>query len=523
LSGTEQASTLRDYLQIARRRRWIILAVVAVTTLGAAFFSLRQDELYEASAEVLVRSGFDSSQSPERVLQTQADLAAASSEVARRVRNQLDLDRAPPIDVSPKTESDILIFSSTASSPRLAARAATAYARAFRDFQRELVTRDIRKALRDVEAEIQEVLARPNPDPTLYGSLLDKREELRTLEALETSRAFLVRPATPGVQVQPKPVRNTLLGLVLGLILGLGLAFLRDTLDTRVRSTDEVEEHLGIPLLVRVPRPLPWRGRSNQLVMINDPDGPGAEPFRILRANVVVRANVDFARKKDAGTLLVTSAVEGEGKSTTAANLAVALARDGRRVALVDFDLRRPFIHRFFDLDGPGVTQVAIGEATLEEALVPIALGWPGTRASRIGVGNGMRQDGGMLQVLPAGSIPEIHAGSIPESLDDVLPSHVVADILDDLRDRADIVLVDSTPLVVGDAMALTSFVDAVLIVTRMDTVRRPMLRELKRILDVIPAKAIGFVATGVKSDVSYSASAAYYPRSKPRAQEPVA
>ncbi len=510
LSGSQQASTLRDYLQIARRQRWIILAVVALTTFSAAFFSLRQEKLYQASAEVLVRSGFGSSQSPDRVLQTQADIAAGSSEVARRVRSQLDLDSSPPIEVTPKTESDILIFSSTMSSPRLAARAATAYARAFRDFQRELVTADIRKALSDVEGEIRAVRARGNRDSALYGSLLDKREELRTLEALETQRAFLVRPATLGVQVQPKPVRNTLLGLMLGLILGLGLAFLREALDTRVRSTDEVEERLGVPLLARVPRPPRRLGRSDRLVMIDDPDGPDAEAFRILRANV------DFARTEtDAKVVLVTSAAEGQGKSTTAANLAVALARAGERVVLADFDLRRPVIHRFFDLDGPGVTQVATGSATLEEALAPIPLVWQGARASSIGVGNGMRQAGGMLQVLPA--------GSIPGSVDDVLPNQVVAGVLEDLRRRADIVLVDSTSLVVGDAMALTSVVDAVILVIRMDVVRRPILRELKRILDAIPAQTIGFVATGVVSGVaSYSAYADYFPTSKPRTQEPV-
>jgi succinoglycan biosynthesis transport protein ExoP len=507
LSGT-QSSTLRDYLQVARRQRWIILLVVALTTFSAAFFSNRQEKLYEASAEVLVRPGIDSSQSPERFLQTQADLAAASSEVKRRVRDRLNLDEAPSIDVTPKTDSDILTFSSTASSPELAARVATAYARAFRDFQRELVTADVRGAVRDVEAEIEEVLARPTLDRTLYGRLLDKREELRTLEALETSRAFVVRPATNGVQVQPKPVRNTLLGLVLGLVLGLGVALLREALDTRVRSTDEVAEHLGVPLLARVPRPPRRLGRSDRLVMIDDPDGPGAEAFRILRANV------DFARiETDARALLVTSAVEGEGKSTTAANLAVALARAGEQVALVDLDLRRPSIHRFFDLDEPGITQVAMGTAMLEEALVPIQLAQPARRGSWVGVGNGMRQVGGMLQVLPAGS----NLGS----LDELLPN-LVAGVLKNLRMNFDIVLVDSTSLVVGDAMALTSLVDAVLIVARMDVARRPTLRELKRIIDAIPARTIGFVATGVEPGVSYAAYADY-PRSEPRAQEPVA
>jgi polysaccharide biosynthesis transport protein len=509
LSDIQRASTLRDYLQIGRRRRWIILAVVALTMSSAAFFSVRQEKRYEASAEVLVRSGFDASQSPERALQTQADVASSSPVVARRVQKALRLRTTPDIEVTPKTDSNILIFTSTAKNPELAARVATEYGAQFRDFQRALATEDITRALRDVEAEIAALDPASPRDRVLLGTLLDKREELKSIDVLETSRAFLVRPAARGVQVQPKPVRNTLLGLAFGLILGLGLAFLREALDTRVRTTDEVAEQLGIPLLARVPRPPRRLRRTDRLVMINDPDGPGAEAFRILRANV------DFARvEMEAKALLVTSAVEGEGKSTTAANLAVALARTGQRVVLVDLDLRRPFLHRFFDLDGPGVTQVAMGSVTLEEALAPIPLVWPGGRAPRNGGGNGMRQVGGMLRVLPA--------GPVPGNVDDVLTTHGLAGILESLRKGADIVLVDSTPLVVGDAMALTAAVDAVLIVTRMDVVRRPMLRELHRILDAVPAKTIGFVATGVKPSASYSGYFGYYPRSKPRGRQPV-
>lgn len=505
LSGTQQTSTLRDYLQIARRRRGIILTVIVLTAVSAAFFSVRQEKLYESSADVLVRSGFDSSQAPERVLQTQADIAAASPEVARRVRKELGVRTTPNITVTPKTESDILTFSSTASSPELAARAATSYARQYSDFQRELATEDIQQALRDVEAEIRRVTAGVNRDRALYSRLLDKREELRTLEVLETSRALLVRPASLGVQVQPKPVRNVILGLVLGLILGLGLAFVREALDTRVRSTDDVAAHLGIPLLARVPGPPRRLRREDRLVMISDPDGPGAEAFRILRANV------DFARiETDARTLLVTSAVEGEGKSTTAANLAVALARAGHRVALVDLDLRRPYLHRFFNLQGPGVTQVASGSATLRDALVPIPLVWAGRTPW-----NGTRQSGGMLKVLPA--------GPVPANLDEVLANHVIAGVLEDLREDADIVVVDSPPLIVGDAMALTAAVDALLIVTRMESIRRPMLDELRRILDAIPAQTIGFAATGIGSIAGYSGYGAYYRRAEPRAKEPAA
>jgi polysaccharide biosynthesis transport protein len=275
-----------------------------------------------------------------------------------------------------------------------------------------------------------------------------------------------------------------------------------------VRSTDEITEHLGVPLLARLPEPPRRLRHDNRLATINDPDGPGAAAFRILRANV------DFARiDADATTLLVTSAVAGEGKSTTVANLAVALARAGKRVALVDLDLRRPVIHKFFDLDGPGIAQVAIGGATLEEALAPIPLVWPGGSAWN-GNRSEVRRARGMLEVLPV--------GPLPPNVDDVLANHVVAGILETLRERADIVLVDSTPLLVGEAMAVTAAVDAVLVVIRMNVVRRPMLHELRRVLDAVPARTIGFVATSTGSGDGYHAYPGYH-ASTPRMREPVA
>jgi succinoglycan biosynthesis transport protein ExoP len=520
LTDAQQASTLRNYLQVTRRRRWLILAVVVLVPLFAVFFSLRQEKLYEASAQVLVRSGFDGSQPAERVLQTQADIATGSPEVAERVRDVLELPTAPGIDVTPKTDSNILIFSSTEPDPRLAARVASEYARQFRDFQRELATADITRQLREVEAEITRLEASRRFNRAPYESLLEERRELRALLALETSRAFLVRPANEGVQVQPKPVRNGVLGLVLGIILGLGLAFLRDALDTRVRSTDEIAERLGVPLLARVPEPPRRLRRDDRLVMLNDPDGVDAEAFRILRANV------EFVRiGRDARTLMVTSAVEGEGKSTTAANLAVALARAGHRVALVDLDLRRPSLHKFFDLYGPGITEVAIGSATLEEALAPIPLVWPNPKSwngdrgelrpfPASSASRPLREVEGMLEVLPA--------GPMPPNVDEVLASHAVAGILEEIRKRADIVLVDSPPLVIGDAMALSAAVEGVIIVTRVNTSRRPMLTELRRVLDAIPAQKVGFVATGTSGE-SHRKYVGYHYRSTPRPRDPVA
>jgi Mrp family chromosome partitioning ATPase len=212
---------------------------------------------------------------------------------------------------------------------------------------------------------------------------------------------------------------------------------------------------------------------------------------------------------RDARTIMVTSAVEQEGKSTTVANLAVALARAGESVCLVDLDLRRPYLDRFFDLcDVPGLTQVMLDQISLDQALTPIVLSALGDeRPARLwrrsengdgnGNGNGDHGASSLLHVLTAGAIPP-NAG-------DLVVTGIVGAVLGELRERFGTVLIDAPPaLQVGDAMALSSKVDGIFVVTRMNVVRRPMVRELRRVLDASPAAKLGFVLTGAETDDSY-------------------
>ena len=192
-------------------------------------------------------------------------------------------------------------------------------------------------------------------------------------------------------------------------MLGLGLAFLWEALETRARTAEEVSARLGgLPLLGRVPEPPKRLRRAGKLVMLEEPASVQAEAFRMLRAKL------DFVTlDRDVRTIMVTSALEQEGKSTTVANLAVAFARAGKRVVLVDLDLRRPVLARFFDLKGPGLTQVALGHVPLEEALTQIVIADPpraeapaAPRRGGDGNGNRTRELSGLLEVLPSGPIP---------------------------------------------------------------------------------------------------------------------
>lgn len=506
--GTLEGATLRDYARVLWRRKWIILLAAALT-LAAAFYVLqRQKPVYKASANVLLsRDNFAGtltgvpdtlgSEDPARVSQTQAVLARVSplaQEVVRATGVKMtaaELLRSS--SVTPDPNSDILTFSVQTGDPRLATRLATAYARKYTVYRSQLDTAAIDRARSEAESHIAELKASGDTRSALYVSLVEKAQLLNTMAALQTSNAYLVKPADAASKIWRGPVRNGMLGLALGLFLGVGLAFLWETLDTRIRSADEIASRLGLPLLARLPAP-PRKVRSmNHLVMIDEPNGLNAEAFRILRTNLEF-VNLD----RGARMIMLTSAVEGEGKSTTAANLAVALARSGQRVVLADLDTRRPFIHEFFNLPREGgLTQVALGHIPLDAALARVALAQTSQKEVFGASGNGAGIVHGVLDVLTS--------GPTPPNPGEFAGSAALADILRSLRERADIVLIDAPPLLnIGDALALSSRVDALLLVTRLHTLRRSMLGELNRVLEACPAAKLGFVLAGAELEEGY-------------------
>jgi Mrp family chromosome partitioning ATPase len=251
--------------------------------------------------------------------------------------------------------------------------------------------------------------------------------------------------------------------------------------------------------------PPPQEG-TRGVVSLEMPRSVEAEAFRILRTNLEL-VNLE----RDATTIMVASGMEGEGKTTTVANLAVALAKAGKSVIAVDLDLRRPGLGKLFaTANEPGITDVVLSRADLRGAIrvVMNGAGPPGTSARRP-----------MGPRVPQGSLHYIGTGIVPPNPGEFIATHAVADLLDSLKKRADFVIVDSAPLLsVGDGIALMSQVDAVLIVSRLTRNRRPLISELKRVLESSPTQVLGVVVTDVSTSDGYGQYPSYGERPRERA-----
>ena len=504
----DAAPTFTDYLRVLRQRKRIIIATVLVLVLAAVGLSLREEARYAAQSEVLVGLGRTPGQptqrfAPERMIATQAALGRSPAVARQTLRAVGVSDKTTQGFLAASTvksdaQHDVLVFRATDENPRRAIRLATAYARQF----------------------------------ILYRRKLDNGRYVR-----QVGDAFLIAAANRAVQTDPETVRNLVLGVALGLMAGVLIAFLANAVDPRVRSGIEIAQRLGLPLLGRITKPPPrlrWqeqlmrlrqaiqrygfgRRRSppatldarDQLIMLAEPNGPHAESFRMLRTNL------EFSNVQSGSRLIMlTSASPDDGKSTAAANLAVAIARTGRRVILADLDMRRPSFEHMFELEGhpgiaeivtgrlhrskrtPDVPAVVVGRVYVDDALQPVDVGRVGDfRANSNGRHTHHRP---ALDVLPA--------GSAPPDVGEFFASSELAAFLASLKELADIVVIAGPPLLgTGDALALSAHVDALAVVARGDEgLPLPVLTELRRVLAICTCHKLGVIVTNVSLDELY-------------------
>ena len=428
---------------------------------------------------------------PERTADTALALAESPEvyeRAARRAGRAGDGEEVQGMTkVTGDKERDIIDFEVTTGDSDEAVRTANAVAVSYVDWRADISSRAIRRAIRQVEARIA---TSPRGSRAV---LREQLESLRVMDTLNSGGATVVDRATDASHVSPSPRRDTMLGLALGLVLAVLLSAGREALNTRVRSEADVEEALGKPVLASI-QTLPKRAG---LVTVGRYGARFGDIYALLAANIV-----QLHGQNRPLTLAVTSSIPSEGKTTTAANLALAMAIRGQRVALVDFDLRKPGIDRMFRIpQAPGVIQLVDGSVELDDAFWSVPLNGVapavGDRSIDIYSGNGgsageptdREQGTGSLRVVPSGGV---------ERGARVARSQQARRLLQELQEVVDVIILDTPPALATVEMAeLSRNVDLVLVVVRHGQVSRRSILALNRQSEGWQADIAGAVLTG--------------------------
>jgi tyrosine-protein kinase len=484
--------TLRTYLAVLRQQRWWVICV-ALLGLGAGIAaSVTQPKQYSASAQVLAQSteNFTTigvAQQPITPTDVQTELQLVTSAPVRRAV-QRRLGSAPAVSTAQVAQTNVIEITATSTSPAWSARVANAYARAFVTYERTVSTDNLTAVENQLQSQITSIsrqIRSLHAKSTLpqVSALLNQeavlKEQLAQMEvsaAVTTGGVALVTPAQPPLSPSsPGPLQDAALGLTAGLLAGLAIAFLRDNLNDALTSKEAVEHLGGAPVLSLVPLVTSWKKRDRAVVVsVSEPTSPAAEAYRSLRTSL------QFARQeRELRTLLVTSPMAAEGKTSTLTNLGTVFAQAGERVVLVSCDLRRPRVGQFFGLaEEAGLTTVMLGQHTLEQVLQPI----PSQR-----------------------NLWALTAGTLPHNPAELLNGPSAQQIFAALRAKFDLVLVDSPPLLpVTDAAVLSKTADATLLVVAAGQTKRGDLRRAAEKLAQVNAPVIGIVLNQVTKQVGY-------------------
>lgn len=446
---------IQDFVRLLRTR-WITVCVALVSVvLASVIFTLLTTPLYQAATRLFISTTSGASVteiyqgnrfSQERVI-SYAELLKGAT-LAQRTIDKLDLDMdvealRKNVSASAKPDTVLIDVAVLDGSPVRA--------------------RDIANALSDEFVSMVRELETPE-----NGAAPDARVVVEQ------------RASIPESPVIPKPARNVTIGIALGLLLGIGLAVLRDMLDNSVKNREALEELTGAGLVGSIP--LDKERRKQPAISFDRDNSPIAEAFRKLRTNLQFLA-VDNPPR----VIVVTSSMPHEGKSTTAINIALALAEAEHNVVLVDGDMRRAMLNKYLNLVGTvGFSTVLSGQASLSDA----------------------------LQKTPFPGLTVLTSGTIPPNPSELLGSLSARKVLGELRAQFDYVIVDSTPLLaVTDAAILAAGADGVLIIARFGQTRRDQLSHAVGSLQSVGAPLLGAVFTMVptRGHSSYSYQYGYY------------
>ena len=429
---------LRDFLRVLRKQWRLIVLCVLLSAAASALLTMQSTRLYESGVTFFVSTpGEDTSQAYTGGLFSQQRVRSYADIVAGPATAQAVADGLPGLDAADIVDSiradvvpDTVLLDVTVThpSPRRAQQIAEGVGRRFPD--------------------VVNALESPGGGGTAPVRV----------SVVETAPL----PTDP---VAPRPVRNLALALALGLLVGVGFALLREILDNTVKNPADITSLAGVATLGAITYDAQTAKRP--LIVSDSPRSVRSEAFRQLRTNLQF-VQVDGPLR----SLVLTSSLPKEGKSTTACNLAITMAQAGLRVCLVEGDLRRPRVADYLGLEGAvGLTDVLIGRARLEDVLQP----W----------------GDGMLEVLPS--------GPLPPNPSELLSSRGMEELMTSLEERFELVLVDAPPLLpVTDGAILGNLTDGAVLCVRAGGTRRAQLEQAVSALRAVDAKILGVVLTMV-------------------------
>ncbi|GAB3146559.1 polysaccharide biosynthesis tyrosine autokinase [Micromonospora sonneratiae] len=437
---------LHDHLRVVRQRWWVVLATVVVALGVAGFLTVRAEPQYTSSVTFFVTT-------PSRGV---TDAYQGGLFLQQRVKSYVDLLTSDRLAQSIAADGTVGLSASAVQS-RVSARVQA---------DTVLLEATITDADQSRSLRLAEALA------TSFVKLVERIETPPGDDEPPVKIEVVSGPRTNPDPVSPRPVRTSVLAGLIGLVVGIGLSVLRGRTDTTIHDGTQLSQITASPLLGQIP--FATDAKTSPVIVNAAGQSARAEALRKLRTNLRF---VDV--QEPAGVIAVTSAVQGEGKSTMACNLAIVLAEAGWRVLLVDADLRRPKVAHYLGLpSGVGLTDVLIGEVGVSEAVRP----W-GDRS---------------LLVLTA--------GSVPPNPSELLGSKSMADLLLSLRETADIVIIDTAPLLaVTDGVVVAVQADGALLVTKAGKTSRDEVMAAAEALSSVAARLLGCVLNMAKTSATES------------------
>lgn len=429
---------LREFVRVLRRRWRIITAFIVLATATGVAVTALSTKIYQADVEVFVSLRDTGSA-------TSGNAYQGSLFSQERVKSYAKIANSPAV-TRPVIERLGLDLTPAQLAGRITATAPI-----------DTVLVDL--AVKDPSAARSRDIA--NSVATQFAKVVGELERPAAGQRSPVS-VTVVRPATlPTSPMSPRPVVNLALGILLGVVLGVGVAVLRETLDTSIKSSEDLQKLTGSLALGVIA--YDGQAEKNPLVSQVDSRTGRGEAFRTLRTNLRF-VDVDSPPR----VVVLTSSVAAEGKSTTACNLGLTLASAGVRVILVEGDLRRPRVADYMGLEGAvGLTDILIGRAHLDEVLQP----W-GTS-----------------------SLSVLSSGALPPNPSELLSSTQMSEVIRAMRARADIVLIDAPPLLpVTDAAVLARECDGALVIVRHGKTTREQLTRALAALSSVDARVLGTV-----------------------------